>query len=180
MSGPPVTRRRGWPAGGRLLVTLALLLAAASGAAGAQPGGAGRAEGAGRPGRERLEALVQRRLALSDAQVAQLRQTAARFSGRRTAMLQQERAARHALRAQVQRGASADQREVERTLDTLFAVQRRRLDLIVEEQRALAAFLTPVQRAGYLGLQERAFRAAQQMRDRRAGRGPRGAGPGPS
>jgi hypothetical protein len=41
------------------------------------------------------------------------------------------------------------------------------VELVGQEQKELANFMTPVQRAEFLGMQERAFRAAQQLRQRR-------------
>ena len=57
-----------------------------------------------------------------------------------------------------------------RMLDDLLAVQRSRVELVAAEQRDLGRFLTPIQRAEFLAMQERAFRAAQQMRMQREGR----------
>jgi Spy/CpxP family protein refolding chaperone len=80
-----------------------------------------------------------------------------------------ERESRRALRFEVSRGPAADQGRVRASLDALVSAQQRRAALLADEQRELAAFLTPLQRAQYLGLQERAFRAAQRLRGRRAG-----------
>ena len=58
-----------------------------------------------------------------------------------------------------------------RQLDDLLRLQQRRTQILADEQRELAGFLSPVQRARFLGLQERAFRAAQQVRQKRAAGG---------
>jgi hypothetical protein len=79
----------------------------------------------------------------------------------------EERETRRTLRAQLAAGDSADQQLVAQQLDALLHLQQQRVQLLADEQRELAAFLTPVQRAEFLGMQERAFRAAQQLRQQR-------------
>lgn len=132
----------------------------------------------GAPSRvERMAALVRERLDLSEAQGARLRDVTGRFAAERERLLREERTARRALRAELARGEDADARAVERGIEALLTLQERRVELVRGEQRELARFLTPVQRAEFLALQERAFRAAQQARTRRALRGS-GAPPG--
>jgi hypothetical protein len=120
-----------------------------------------------RAGLERLAAIVQRRLALTDQQAARLRVVSARYARDRQALVARERDARRVLREEVPRGDAADQERVQRALDALVAAQQRRAAVVAAEQRELSAFLSPVQRARYLGLQERAFRAAQRARGAR-------------
>lgn len=158
----------------RLLACAALVVGAVSGgarASGAQlsvPAPAGRGGGPGsRAGLERLSAVVQQRLQLTDEQTARLRETSLRYGEQRMALLRDEREARHIVRAEIARGDNADQSRVQGALDRLYASQQRRSALAAAEQRELAVFLTPTQRAQYAGMQERAFRMAQQIRQRR-------------
>ena len=116
---------------------------------------------------EQLAAMVKQRLGLTDDQALKLRQSTRRFALERQGIVAGERAARRELRAQIESRASADQQRVGVLLDTLLLLQRRRVDVLAAEQRELATFLSPVQRAEFLALQERAFRAAQQVRMRR-------------
>ena len=140
---------------------------------------AGRAQSTGsppdsaglRPGIERLSAVVQQRLQLTDDQTARLRETSQRYADQRQALLRDERDARRTVRDEVSRGGAADQTRVQGALDRLYAIQQRRSELAASEQRELAGFLTPTQRAQYAGLQERAFRAAQAIRQQRAAAG---------
>jgi periplasmic protein CpxP/Spy len=120
--------------------------------------------------RQRLGAIVQRRLGLDDAQALRLRQTNQRFEGQRRELLRQERDARQGLRRQLAGGgASANQQEVARLLDAMLGVHRRRLEIAEAEQRELATFLTPVQRAKYFALQDELRRRMQEMRRQRGG-----------
>lgn len=155
-------------------VALASLLAGALGGrpARAQHGGDRVSERVAghRPAMDRMTELVQRRLGLTDDQGARLRASTSRYMAQREQLLRQERHLRRTLREEVARGPAATQDRVGRMLDELVALQRRRLDVLAAEQRELAQFLTPVQRAEFMAMQERAFRAAQQMRMQREGR----------
>jgi hypothetical protein len=124
-----------------------------------------------RPMVDRLAEMVQRKLRLSDDQARQLREATARFATERQQLFRQERALRRDLRGELARGESARQDRVGALLDSLLGLQRQRADLVSAEQRTLSRFMTPVQRAEFLAMQERAFRAAQQMRQQREGRG---------
>jgi len=135
------------------------------------PGAQGVPAAVAGPPIERLAAVVQRRLNLTDEQGARLRQVTGKLATQRQELLRQEREARRALRAQMAAGTGADQQNVARLLDELVRVQQRRVELVATEQRELATFLTPLQRAEFLAMQERAFRAAQQLRQRRAAGG---------
>ena len=153
---------------GRWALCLSLVVSASTLGAQARPLAPA---GAGAPQMERLAALVQQRLGLTDDQARRLRESTRRFAVQREKLGRDERAARKELRDQVRARDAADQKRVGVLLDTLVQLQRRRVDMLVDEQRELAAFLTPVQRAEFLALQERAFRAAQQARLRREARG---------
>lgn len=120
-----------------------------------------------RPGIARLGAVVQQRLQLTDEQAARLRETSMRYAEQRKALLRDERDARSTVRDEVARGPAADQARVQGALDRVYAIQQQRSELAASEQRDLAAFLTPTQRAQFAGMQERAFRAAQEIRQRR-------------
>jgi len=128
----------------------------------------------GAPGRVALEQLalvVQRRLNLNEQQAARLRATTGRFAAQRQRLMQQERETRRALRLATQAaqgGDSTSQAQVAQQLDALVRMQQRRVELVADEQRELATFLTPLQRSQFLAMQERAFRAAQQLRQKRA------------
>lgn len=126
--------------------------------------------------RQRLGAIVQRRLGLSDQQAARLRQVNLRFEGERRELLREERDTRLSLRRQLGRGdAAANQEEVGRGIDAMLRIQRRRLEIAEAEQRELATFLTPVQRARYFAVQDELRRRMQEMRRQRgpgAGRVP--------
>ena len=123
-----------------------------------------------RPAMERMAEAVKRRLGLNDEQARRLRDATARYAAERQQLFRRERALRREMRDELARGTAAQQERVARMLDDLLAVQRSRVELVAAEQRDLARFLTPIQRAEFLALQERAFRAAQQMRMQREGR----------
>ena len=123
-----------------------------------------------RPAMERMAEAVKRRLGLNDEQARRLRDATARFAAERQQLFRRERALRREMRDELARGSAAQQDRVARMLDDLLAVQRSRVELVSAEQRDLARFLTPIQRAEFLAMQERAFRAAQQMRMQREGR----------
>ena len=156
----------------RRVVTI--LLAAAVGAtpvAAQRPGPAGpRDERSAleRRFRERLAAVVQQRLGLSDAQMRRLAATNRTFDERRRLLLQQERDARMAIRDEILAAERANQDRVAELLDRMLQIQRQRIDLLEEEQRELATFMSPVQRARYLALQDDLRRRMEALRrDRR-------------
>lgn len=125
--------------------------------------------------RQRIEALVQNRLALTDDQLQQLREVSGRYEPRRRTLVSQERQARLVLRTEMRRGQAGDQKRVADALDELLKVQRARVDLVDSEQRELAKFMQPTQRAGYLALQDQMRRRVEEVRRSRGGggRGPR-------
>jgi hypothetical protein len=126
---------------------------------------------------DRLSEMVQRKLRLSDDQARQLREATGQFATQRQQLFRQERTFRRELRDELARGETARQDRVAALLDNLLGLQRQRADLVSAEQRTLSRFLTPVQRAEFLAMQERAFRAAQQLRQQREGRSGSGGRP---
>jgi Spy/CpxP family protein refolding chaperone len=131
--------------------------------------------------RERVAAVVQNRLQLTDDQMRKLRDVNAKYEPQRRKLLADERDARIVLRAELQRGKNGDQSRVSTALDKMLKTQRSRLDVAEQEQRDLSAFLSPSQRAGYLAIQEQIRRRVDEMRQRNgAGRGlGKGVRPGP-
>lgn len=117
--------------------------------------------------RQRLAAITQQRLALTDDQMRQLTAVNASYEQRRRELVSKERDARVVIRGELQRGKLADEKRVDSALADLFRVQRARIDLAEQEQGELAKFLQPSQRAGYLALQEQVRRRVEQMRRRR-------------
>jgi hypothetical protein len=161
---------------GRALAGAMLMAAAATRAPAQSPAGdssrdrvSERVMGA-RPTVDRMAEAVRRRLGLTDDQERRLREVTASYAGQRQQLLRQERTLRRDLREELARGSGAQQERVGRMLDDVLGLQRRRAELLASEQRDLSRFLTPVQRAEFLALQERAFRAAQQMRQQREAR----------
>lgn len=131
--------------------------------------------------RERVAAVVQNRLQLTDDQMRKLRDVNAKYEPQRRKLIADERDARIVLRAELQRGKLGDQSRVSAALDKMLKTQRSRLDVAEQEQRDLSAFMTPSQRAGYLAIQEQIRRRVDEMRQRNgAGRGMgKGIRPGP-
>ncbi len=147
-----------------LLSAVSLLLAATSAAA--QP-----VTASANPNRAALEQrfreqsakVAQQRLGLTDAQLAQLAQSNARFAPLHNQLVMQERETRRQLRVEMTAGNQANQQHVSALLDDALRVQKQRIALVEEEQKDLARFLTPVQRAGYLSLQAQVRRRAQEL-----------------
>jgi Spy/CpxP family protein refolding chaperone len=146
------------------LTALALLLAATT--VTAQP-----VAGSPNPNRAALEQrfreqsakVAQQRLGLTDAQLAQLSQSNARFAPQQNQLVAQERATRRQLRVEMMAGDQANQQHVSALLDDAMRLQKQRIALVEAEQKDLARFLTPVQRAGYLSLQAQVRRRAQEL-----------------
>ena len=157
----------------RTLVGLSLLAAAP--ALAQQPTTSRAPDSAARPlearVRQRVAAVVQKRLGLTDDQMRQLSAVNASYEPRRRDLMARERESRVAIREELVRGKSADQKRVQSALDDLFRLQRERIDLTEQEQRDLAKFMQPSQRAGYIALQEQLRRRIEEMR-RRAPNGP--------
>jgi periplasmic protein CpxP/Spy len=146
------------------LTALSLLLAAA--AVNAQP-----VAGTANPNRAALEQrfreqsakVAQQRLGLTDAQLAQLAQSNARFAPQQNQLVVQERETRRQLRVEMTAGNQANQQHVSALLDDALRLQKQRIALVEAEQKDLARFMTPVQRAGYLSLQAQVRRRAQEL-----------------
>jgi Spy/CpxP family protein refolding chaperone len=107
--------------------------------------------------------LAQERLGLTDAQLAQLEQTNARFSPQMNDLVSQERDTRRQLRVEMTRGNQANQQHVSDLLDKSIQLQKQRIALVETEQKDLARFLTPTQRAGYIALQAQFRMRAQEL-----------------
>ena len=116
--------------------------------------------------RDRIAGVLQRRLDLSDRQLAQLDEVERRLAPRRAELLDEERRVRRGMRDALESAATdeAVQARVATLLDRALQVQRRRLELHESEQRELATVLTPVQRARYFGLMEQMRRRADALR----------------
>jgi Spy/CpxP family protein refolding chaperone len=131
--------------------------------------------------REQSAKVAQQRLGLTDAQLAQLAQSNARFAPQQNQLVMQERETRRQLRVEMTAGNQANQQHVSALLDDALRLQKQRIALVEAEQKDLARFLTPVQRAGYLSLQAQVRRRAQELaRDtgaRGEGFGQQGIGP---
>lgn len=113
--------------------------------------------------RERTAKLVQQRLGLTDAQLAKLEQTNAKFAPQLRQLAKQEREIRGELRQEMVAGNSANQQHVSDLLDGALRLQRQRLTIVEAEQKELAGFLTPVQRARYIALQSQFGKRAQEL-----------------
>jgi periplasmic protein CpxP/Spy len=114
--------------------------------------------------------LAQQKLGLTDAQLAQLEQTNARFAPQMNQLVAQERETRQQLRLEMTRGNQANQQHVSDLLDNTVRLQKQRIALVEAEQKDLARFLTPTQRAGYIALQAQFRMRAQELMRRNAGR----------
>ncbi|MEA2707330.1 MAG: periplasmic protein CpxP/Spy [Gemmatimonadaceae bacterium] len=113
--------------------------------------------------REQSAKVAQQRLGLTDAQLAQLAQSNARFAPQQNQLVIQERETRRQLRVEMTAGNQANQQHVSALLDDALRLQKQRIALVEAEQKDLARFLTPVQRAGYLSLQAQVRRRAQEL-----------------
>ena len=127
--------------------------------------------------RQRIAAVVQNRLQLTDDQMKRLRDVNSKYEAQRRKLVADERDARIVVRAELQRGKQGDQARISDAVDRLFKTQRARIDLAEQEQRDLSGFMSASQRAGYLALQEQIRRRVDEMRQRRLGGG-RGVGRG--
>jgi hypothetical protein len=113
--------------------------------------------------RDQWVKVAQQRLGLTDAQLAQLAQSNARFAPQQNQLLAQERETRRQLRVEMTAGSQANQQHVSALLDDALRLQKQRIALVEAEQKDLARFMTPVQRAGYLSLQAQVRRRAQEL-----------------
>lgn len=147
------------------LTTLALALSGA--AAYAQPVTAPVTK-ANRPAldqqfRERVNKLTQDRIGLTDAQMAQLEQSNARFAPQLSQVAAQERETRRQLRQEMTSGGQPNQQHVSDLLDASLRLQKQRISIVEAEQKELARFMTPVQRARYIALQQQFRRRTQEL-----------------
>jgi Spy/CpxP family protein refolding chaperone len=126
--------------------------------------------------REQSAKVAQQRLGLTDAQLAQLAQSNARFAPQQNQLVVQERETRRQLRLEMTAGNQANQQRVSALLDDALRLQKQRIALVEMEQKDLARFLTPVQRAGYLALQAQVRKRAQELARDNATKG-QGVGP---
>jgi protein CpxP len=112
--------------------------------------------------RERVAKLAQERIGLTDAQMAQLQQSNARFAPQLAQVAAQEREVRRQLRVEMT-GTAPNQQHVSALLDQSLQLQRQRINVVEAEQKDLARFMTPVQRARYISLQQQFRRRAQEL-----------------
>ncbi len=118
---------------------------------------------------QRVDAMVRRRLLLSDEQAAKLRDVASRTEEARRGLRRDEMMARKAMREELLAGDNANEARVAEMLEQLPRLERRRIDLLEQEQRELSRFLSPVQRARYFALQDELRRGMQEVQRRRMG-----------
>jgi periplasmic protein CpxP/Spy len=118
---------------------------------------------------ERTARLTQQRLGLTDAQLARLEQTNARFAPQLRQLSVQERDVRSQLRQEMTAGNSANQQHVSDLLNASIQLQKQRIAIVESEQKELAGFLTPVQRARYVALQNQFRKRANEL-SRQGGR----------
>jgi protein CpxP len=121
--------------------------------------------------RQRLARLTQTRIGLTDAQMAQLEQSTARYSPRLTQLAAQERDTRRQLRDELT-SPQPNQQHVSDLLDASLSLQQQRLALVQAQQKDLARFMTPVQRARYIALQQQFRRRTQELAGQRKGQRP--------
>jgi len=158
----------------RSLRLTAVGLALTAGVAHAQPVRAPDAKG-NRPEleqqfRQRIAKLAQDRIGLTDAQMAQLQQSNARFAPQLNRIAAEERDTRRQLRAEMTVAGQPNQQRVSDLLDNSLQLQKQRIAIIETEQKDLARFMTPVQRARYIALQQQFRRRAQELTRQNEGR----------
>jgi periplasmic protein CpxP/Spy len=149
----------------RLLAIFALATLGTSAASAQRPANAGSPDRAAleQQFRQRAAALAQQKLGLTDAQLAQLEQTNARYEPQLNQLVSQERETRRQLRLEMSAGNKANQQHVSNLIDNTISLQKQRIAIVEAEQKDLARFLTPTQRAGYLALQAQIRRRAQEL-----------------
>jgi hypothetical protein len=113
--------------------------------------------------RERVAKLTQDRVGLTDAQMAQLQQSNARFAPQLSQVAAQERETRRQLRLELTSGGEPNQQHVSALLDASLQLQKQRIAIVEAEQKELARFMTPAQRARYIGLQQQFRRRSQEL-----------------
>ena len=113
--------------------------------------------------RERVAKLTQDRVGLTDAQMAQLGQSNAKFAPQLAQVAAQERETRRQLRQEMTASGQPNQQKVSDLLDASIRLQKQRISIVESEQKELARFMTPVQRARYIALQQQFRRRAQEL-----------------
>jgi Spy/CpxP family protein refolding chaperone len=113
--------------------------------------------------RERTAKVAQQKLGLTDAQLAKLEETSARYAPQLNQLVVQERDTRRQLRLEMTSGNQANQQHVSDLLDNTVRLQKQRIALVEAEQKDLAGFLTPIQRARYVALQAQFRNRAQEL-----------------
>jgi protein CpxP len=156
----------------RKSLLLTLMLGVGASTASAQPVRRSAAE-ASRPAleqqfRQRLAKLAQTRIGLTDAQMAQLEQSSARYAPQLSDLAAQERETRRQLRVELT-ATQPNQQHVSDLLDASLRLQKQRIALIEAEQKDLGRFMTPVQRARYIALQQQFRRRTQELTAKRGG-----------
>ena len=121
--------------------------------------------------RQRVAKLAQNRIGLTDAQMAQLEQSNARFAPQFNQVAAEERETRRQLRAEMTSGGQPNQQHVSDLLDKSVQLQKQRIAIVETEQKDLARFMTPVQRARYIALQQQFRRRSQELARQNDGKG---------
>lgn len=145
------------------LAMVALLVSEAVHAQGATAAPTGNRAALEQQFKERTARLTQQRLGLTDAQLARLEQTNARFAPRLRQLSAQERDIRSQLRQEMMAGNSANQQHVSDLLNASIQLQKQRIAIVESEQKELSGFLTPVQRARYVALQNQFRKRADEL-----------------
>lgn len=112
--------------------------------------------------RERAAKVAQQRIGLTDAQMAQLEQSNARYAPQLSQIAAQERETRRQLRMEMT-APTPNQQHVGVLLDQSVQLQKARIGLVEQEQKDLSRFMNPVQRARYIALQQEFRRRAQEL-----------------
>ncbi|MFL5593002.1 MAG: hypothetical protein ACJ785_00135 [Gemmatimonadaceae bacterium] len=120
--------------------------------------------------RQRLAKLAQQRIGLTDAQMAQLEQSNARYAPQLNQLAVQERDIRRQLRQELTSASQPNQQHVSGLLDASLSLQKQRLAIVESEQKDLARFMTPVQRARYIALQQQFRARARELAGQNRGR----------
>ena len=113
--------------------------------------------------RQRVAKLAQNRIGLTDAQMAQLEQSNARFAPQFNQIAAEERETRRQLRAEMTSSGPPNQQHVSDLLDKSVQLQKQRIAIVETEQKDLSRFMTPVQRGRYIALQQQFRRRSQEL-----------------
>jgi hypothetical protein len=121
--------------------------------------------------RQRVAKLAQNRIGLTDAQMAQLEQSNARFAPQFNQVAAEERETRRQLRAEMTSAGPPNQQHVSDLLDKSVQLQKQRIAIVETEQKDLSRFMTPVQRGRYIALQQQFRRRSQELARQNEGNG---------